>query len=75
VREAAHLPEQLAIVHFRCTNPKHQQTGGNKSDTLTIHEGKWAFCAHDIRAKGHDWAPTGGMTIEQVRSAQRRAPQ
>ena len=69
------MPEQRALVYYRCANPKHQQGNADKSDTLTIHEGKWAYCAHDIRAKGHVWAPTGGVTIEQVRSAQRRPAQ
>jgi hypothetical protein len=69
------VPEKHALVHFRCVNPKHQQPAGSKSDTLTIHEGKWAFCAHDIRAKDHEWTDTGGVSLEQLRSAQRRAPQ
>ena len=69
------MPEQHAMIYFRCTNPAHQHASSNKSDMLTIHEGKWAYCGHDIRAKGHTWAPTGGQTLEQVRSAQRRTPQ
>jgi hypothetical protein len=64
-----------ALIYYRCANPAHQQPSGNKSDTLTIHEKKWAYCAHDIRAKGHQWVDTGGLTIDQLRSAQRRAPQ
>ena len=69
------MPSEHALIYFRCTNPAHQQAASNKSDTLTIHEGKWAYCGHDIRAKGHVWTATNGITIEQVRSAQRRTPQ
>jgi hypothetical protein len=66
------VPDQRALIHYRCSNPKHQQANSNKSDTLTIHEGKWAYCAFDIRAKEHQWTETGGVTVEQVRLAQRR---
>ena len=69
------MPDERALIYFRCTNPKHRDSAGNKSDTLTIHEGKWAYCGHDIRAKGHEWTATNGITLEQVRSAQRRATQ
>lgn len=69
------MPDERALIYYRCTNPAHHQAASNKSDTLTIHEGKWAYCGHDIRAKGHVWTATNGVTLEQVRSAQRRAPQ
>jgi len=69
------VPDERALIYYRCTNPAHHQAASNKSDTLTIHEGKWAYCGHDIRAKGHVWTATNGVTLEQVRSAQRRAPQ
>lgn len=69
------MPDQRALIHYRCSNPKHQQANNNKSDTLTIHEGKWAYCPHDIRVKGHEWTETGGVSIELVRLAQRRPPQ
>lgn len=66
------MPDQRALIHYRCSNPKHQQLSNNKSDTLTIHEGKWAYCPHDIRVKGHEWTETGGVPLEQARLAQRR---
>ena len=66
------VPDQRALIYYRCANPKHQQLSTNRSDTLTIHEGKWAYCPHDIRAHDHQWTETGGVTIEQVRLAQRR---
>lgn len=69
------MPDQRALIYYRCTNPKHQQASSNKSDTLTIHDKKWAYCPHDIREAGHEWADTGGVTLEQVRLAQRRPPQ
>jgi hypothetical protein len=62
------VPDQGPLIHYRCVTPAHQQSrGGTQSDTLTIHEGKWAYCAHDIRAKGHEWADTGGKTLDEVR--------
>ena len=62
------MPDQAPLIHYRCTAPTHQQPqAGTKSDTLTIHEGKWAYCPRDIRAKGHQWAETGGVTLNEVR--------
>ena len=61
------MPDQAPLIHYRCTAPAHQQPQGTQSDTLTIHEGKWAYCAHDIRAKGHQWTDTGGVTLNDVR--------
>lgn len=66
------MPDQRALIHYRCSNLKHQQPSGNTSDTLTINEGKWAYCPHDIREKGHEWSETGGVSLEQARLAQRR---
>jgi hypothetical protein len=68
------VPEQRALIYYRCTSPTHQQRSGDKSDTLTIYEGKWAYCPHDIRAKDHQWTGTGGVSIEELRLAQRRPP-
>ena len=65
------MSEQRAIVHFRCSNPKHQQSGGNKSDTLTIHEGKWAYCGA-VHAEPHHWVPTGGVPYFELLGPERR---
>ena len=62
------MPQDRApLVHYRCVNPEHQEPPGSKSDTLTIHEGKWAYCPRDIRAKAHDWQETGGMTLTELK--------
>jgi hypothetical protein len=39
------------------------------SDTVTLVEGLWAYCPMDVRADGHDWRPTGGMTMEALLAA------
>jgi hypothetical protein len=57
------------LVHFRCTNPAHARPAEQRSDTLTLFEGLWAYCPFDVRANDHDWAPTGGVPLEQLRSA------
>jgi hypothetical protein len=66
--------EQEALIHYRCGNTTHTQMRGVESDTLTIHLGKWAYCPHDVRSKGHEWVETGGQTLTQVRLGQRRSP-
>jgi hypothetical protein len=55
-------------VGFACTAPAHQASEGGP-DKLTVHEGKWAFCAFDARAEGHVWGPTGGLTLTMLRAA------
>lgn len=66
------MSEERALIAFRCVADGHQEPG-SKSDTLTIHEGKWAFCPHDIRAKGHSWEATGGVTLTDVRRLAERS--
>lgn len=56
------------LVHFRCTNPAHARPPATRSDTLTLVEGLWAYCPFDIRAGDHDWVPTGGVTMDSLRS-------
>lgn len=55
------------LVHFRCTNPAHAQPIGQPSDSLTLNEGLWAYCAYDVRAGDHEWTETGGLTLEQLK--------
>lgn len=66
------MPEDRALVHFRCVSAKHQEARGSASDTLTIHDGKWAFCPYDIRVKGHEWEPTGGLPLDAVRRLRKK---
>jgi len=56
------------LVHFRCTNPAHLRPGPERSDQLTLNEGLWAYCPFNVRAGDHVWAPTGGVTMEQLRA-------
>jgi hypothetical protein len=54
------------LVHFRCTNPAHARPTAQRSDTLTLVEGLWAYCPFDVRAGDHEWAPTGGVTMAEL---------
>jgi hypothetical protein len=56
------------LVHFRCTNPAHDRPPIKRSDTLTLVEGLWAYCPFDIRAGDHEWVPTGGVTMDSLRT-------
>ena len=55
------------LVHFRCTNPAHAREAAQRSDTLTLFEGLWAYCPFNVRASDHEWAPTGGVAVEALR--------
>jgi hypothetical protein len=56
------------LVHFRCTNPAHDRPAAQRSDTLTLVEGLWAYCPFNVRAGDHEWAPTGGVTMADLLS-------
>jgi len=47
------------LIHYRCTRPEHR-SGEGVRDRLTIHERKWAFCPHDVRAGDHVWTEIPG---------------
>ncbi len=66
-RKGSALSQDRALVHYRCVNPRHREAPGSGSDTLTIHERKWAYCPHDIRARGHEWKDTGGLTMTDLK--------
>ena len=55
------------LVHFRCTNPAHDRPAEQRSDTLTLVEGLWAYCPFDIRAGEHEWVSTGGVPMAELR--------
>lgn len=57
------------LVHFRCTNPAHMMPAEQRSDTLTLAEGLWAYCPYDVRVGDHEWVPTGGVTMEELRGS------
>lgn len=58
------------LVHFRCTNPAHALPASERSDTLTLHEGLWAYCPFNVREGGHDWETTGGVPLDQLHRPQ-----
>ena len=61
------MPEERALIQFRCVSEKHQQPKAGVSDLLTVYERQWAYCPMDIRAKGHEWQATGGLSLNEVR--------
>jgi len=61
------MPEDRALIQYRCVNEKHQENKTGTSDTLTVYEGKWAYCPFDVRATGHSWEDTGGLSLNDVR--------
>jgi hypothetical protein len=44
------------LIRYRCAKPEHQRSSKSLSDTMTIHEHSWAFCAYDVRENDHLWA-------------------
>lgn len=57
------------LIHFICIAPAHaSRESKSSSDTLTVISGRWAYCAFDTRAEGHEWSEREGVTIEVLRS-------
>jgi hypothetical protein len=55
--------------------PDHLRDPQLDSDHITVVDGRWAFCAANVREGKHDWQSTGGITRAEVgrQLAQRRA--
>jgi hypothetical protein len=58
-------------VDFVCAHPAHQ--GSEPNDALTMHKDRWAYCAGGA-GETHDWRPTGGMSLEDVKRLVRSHP-
>lgn len=57
------------LIKYVCISDAHvSRQARSTSDTLTIVAGRWAYCAFDARAEGHDWRETEGVTVEALRS-------
>jgi hypothetical protein len=59
-------------VGFMCVATAHLEKNGAPVDHLTIVDRDWAFCASDVRADGHDWKPTGGVSLGELELLVRR---
>lgn len=55
-----------ARVAFICRAQAHLDKNGALVDHLTIHEKAWAYCPRNVRIDGHDWKPTGGVTMGEL---------
>ena len=57
--------------------PAHLDRKGGVVDHLTIHDAVWAYCPQNVRTDGHEWKPTGGVSMGdleiQVRGMRERA--
>lgn len=73
-RETALTGRSDALIHFLCVLPEHLLDPQLESDHITVVDGRWAFCAMNVRAEKHSWEPTGGITRGDVANqlAQRR---
>jgi hypothetical protein len=58
-------------VDFFCARAEHQ--GSEPNDAVTMHEDRWAYCAAGAREE-HEWRPTGGMSLDDVKRFAGRRP-
>jgi len=52
-----------ARIGFICMAPAHLDKNGALVDHLTIHAKDWAYCPSNVRIDGHEWKPTGGVSM------------
>lgn len=64
---SANTRRRFALVHYVCDlRPGHTGPG----QTLTIYEGKWAYCPA-VHAESHHWVPTGGVPFFELADTRR----
>ena len=62
------------LIHYVCIADAHaSRESKSSSDTLTVVTNRWAYCAFNARAEGHEWQETEGVTIEMLRSGLTRS--
>ena len=73
-RQTALATRSDALIHYLCVLPDHLRDPQLDSDHITVVEGRWAFCAANVRDEKHEWQSTGGITRADVAQqlAQRR---
>ena len=73
-RESALAGKSDALIDFLCVLPDHLRDPQLESDHITVVDGRWAFCAANVRDEKHEWTATGGITRADVarQLAQRR---
>lgn len=50
------------LVHFECVAGAHQRNATpERQGTITIHEGRWAYCHGALAEADHEWVSTGGV--------------
>lgn len=57
-------------IRFVCVEPQHQHAPEQFSNSLTIHENRWAFCPAGT-TKDHVWQATEPTTVDALRRAAR----
>lgn len=55
-----------ARIGYLCGASPHLDKNGGNVDHLTVHESEWAYCPMDVRKSGHEWKPTGGVTLSEL---------
>jgi len=59
------------LIEFVCITAAHRpQRDGEHASTVTVHQGRWAYCDSPVEA-GHEWVASGGVPLELLRSRSR----
>ena len=58
----ARADRRFAPVHYVCDRRLMRRGPGH---TLTVYEGKWAYCGA-VHAEPHHWVPTGGVPFFEL---------
>ncbi len=55
------------LIEFICVTAAHKPDhSGEHASTVTVHEGRWAYCDSPAEA-GHEWVASGGIPLELLR--------
>ena len=55
------------MIEFVCGAAAHRPLhDGEHASTVTVHEGRWAYCDSPVE-EGHEWVASGGVPLELLR--------
>lgn len=60
-----------ALIRYTCDRSDHAKR--TVRYTLTIHEGLWAFCAHEGPTSEHSWHLVPGVRLDKLLERHRPA--
>jgi hypothetical protein len=67
IETASHAYGAGATIDWVCRKASHRAAPSRAGrGGLTVHQARWAYCDGKTDDNDHEWAPTGGVPMDQV---------